>query len=238
MKELPYFRFTCQEWDSGDISLESDTVKGLFITVCSYYWSQNCTVLHAKLTRKFPRKTATVTKLLNQGIIKLDGDYIRISFLDKQLAELDKKHNILSEAGKKGAEAREQKKQATHKPPISIKIDKDKIDKDKDKKKEGSPVTRFSKPSLEELQSFITEKGYTFQAESFYGYYESNGWKVGKNPMKNWKACCITWQGREKTSNTRPAFKTAMEKQDDELGKIMASYTINQRGLNELPGPE
>ncbi len=36
------------------------------------------------------------------------------------------------------------------------------------------------------------EQGKT-EAEKFFNYYESNGWKVGKNPMKNWKASANTW---------------------------------------------
>ena len=59
---------------------------------------------------------------------------------------------------------------------------------------------RFVKPTIDEIQAHILEKGYTFDAEAFYAFYESNGWKVGKNPMKNWKMACTTWQ---KTMNER-----------------------------------
>ena len=52
---------------------------------------------------------------------------------------------------------------------------------------------RFVKPTIEEIQEYIIEKGYSFDAEAFYAFYESNGWKVGKNPMKNWRAACTTW---------------------------------------------
>ena len=54
--------------------------------------------------------------------------------------------------------------------------------------------TRFQKPTVEEVDAHIKEKGYGFDAESFVAYYDSNGWMVGKKPMKNWKAACITWQ--------------------------------------------
>lgn len=56
---------------------------------------------------------------------------------------------------------------------------------------------RFKKPSIEELQAYITEMGYTFSANHFFDYYESNGWKVGRNGMKSWKAACANWQRRE-----------------------------------------
>jgi len=131
MKELPYFRFTCQEWDNGDISLENDSIKGAFISICSYYWVKNCSVFSQKLFKKFPKNKQKIKKLIESGIIKEDGEYIRITFLDQQLTEITEKSDKLSRAGKKGVEAREKKRQATLKPPLSIK-DKDK-DKDKDK---------------------------------------------------------------------------------------------------------
>lgn len=56
---------------------------------------------------------------------------------------------------------------------------------------------RFQKPTVEEVDQYIREKGYTFDAEAFVSYYESNGWRVGRNPMKDWKAACRTWQGKE-----------------------------------------
>ena len=56
---------------------------------------------------------------------------------------------------------------------------------------------RFQKPTVEEVDQYIREKGYTFDAEAFVSYYESNGWKVGRNPMKDWRAACRTWQGKE-----------------------------------------
>lgn len=54
--------------------------------------------------------------------------------------------------------------------------------------------TRFQKPTLEELQNYINEKGYHFTAQAFIDYYDSVGWKIGKNPMKNWKSACSTWE--------------------------------------------
>ena len=64
-------------------------------------------------------------------------------------------------------------------------------------------TTAFKRPTLFELEQYIKEKGYTFSAETFYNYYESNGWRVGKNPMKNWKAACTTWQSKEGQPKTR-----------------------------------
>lgn len=53
---------------------------------------------------------------------------------------------------------------------------------------------RFNKPSLQDVQEYINDKGYHFSAEDFINHYEAVGWKVGKSPMKDWKACCRTWE--------------------------------------------
>lgn len=67
------------------------------------------------------------------------------------------------------------------------------------KAKQGKAVNkRFTPPTLEEVEAYVSEKGYTFSPEAFWSYYEAVGWKVGNKPMKNWKAACSTWQQREK----------------------------------------
>ncbi len=55
---------------------------------------------------------------------------------------------------------------------------------------------RFVRPSLEEVAARVAEKGYHFSPASFFSYYNSNGWRVGKNPMKSWHAACVTWEER------------------------------------------
>lgn len=57
--------------------------------------------------------------------------------------------------------------------------------------------THMKRPSIEEVQEYITMNNYAVNAEGFIDYYESNGWKVGRNPMKDWKACVRTWHKKE-----------------------------------------
>ena len=66
--------------------------------------------------------------------------------------------------------------------------------------------TPMKRPTLEEVQAYIAEKGYSVDAESFIAFYESNGWKVGKNPMKSWRAALVTWQKRNANASTAPQF--------------------------------
>ena len=57
---------------------------------------------------------------------------------------------------------------------------------------------KFKKPTLDELIAYIKERGYTFDPEAFMSYYDANGWRVGRNPMKSWKAACSYWNQNEK----------------------------------------
>jgi len=56
---------------------------------------------------------------------------------------------------------------------------------------------RFVKPTVDEVAAHVRAKGYTFDPVSFWNYYESNGWKVGRNTMKSWTSACVTWQRKE-----------------------------------------
>lgn len=58
-------------------------------------------------------------------------------------------------------------------------------------------VARFVKPTVEEVRRYCDERCNDISAEAFIDYYESNGWKVGSNPMKDWKAAIRTWEKRQ-----------------------------------------
>ena len=55
---------------------------------------------------------------------------------------------------------------------------------------------RFTPPSLLDVQKHIKEKKYNVDAESFVAFYESKGWMIGKNLMKDWRAAVVTWAKR------------------------------------------
>lgn len=67
---------------------------------------------------------------------------------------------------------------------------------------------RFTPPTEEEVRAYCTEKGYTVDPQRFVDYYTSNGWRVGKNPMKDWKAAVRTWNGKEQAHNGKAEPKS------------------------------
>lgn len=78
------------------------------------------------------------------------------------------------------------------------KIKEKDIIKEENKEERSKTAKRFSPPSLEEVQAYIQEKGYTVDAEAFIAHYTSNGWMVGKNKMKDWRMAVVTWVKRSK----------------------------------------
>ena len=75
----------------------------------------------------------------------------------------------------------------------------------KEKKRRSSV---FVKPTLEECIAYANEKGFNWDVTRFYNYYESNGWRVGRNPMKNWKAAMSNWNTKEPKYPQQSLFPT------------------------------
>lgn len=65
-------------------------------------------------------------------------------------------------------------------------------------KKENIKRKIFKKPTIEEINEYCKERNNGIDAEAFYDFYESKDWYVGKNKMKDWKACVRTWEKRNK----------------------------------------
>ena len=56
---------------------------------------------------------------------------------------------------------------------------------------------RFKKPTVNDVNDYCKERNNNIDAETFYDFYESKDWKIGKSKMKDWKACVRTWEKRQ-----------------------------------------
>jgi hypothetical protein len=72
----------------------------------------------------------------------------------------------------------------------------------KRQKRKTTTTTRFIKPTLDELKEYCNNNNYTIDINYFYDYYESKGWMIGKDKMKDWKATIRNWVRRE--HNNKP----------------------------------
>ena len=56
----------------------------------------------------------------------------------------------------------------------------------------------FNRPTVLEVKNYCSERNNNIEAEAFIDFYESKGWFVGKNKMKDWKAAVRTWERKDK----------------------------------------
>lgn len=109
-------------------------------------------------------------------------------------------------------------------PEIEIELEKD-IEIEKEIHSSAKSTTtkrkRFEKPTISEIKEYCIERGNKVDAQHFFDYYESNGWRVGKNSMKNWQAAVRTWEKNSYTNTTKQTKKTNTEQTLDAIYKVM-----------------
>ena len=144
--------------------------------------------------------------------------------IDRDQAELEELSIARSEAGKQGGRPGKQKKQMLSekaKKANGFSESKKSKDKEKDKDKDNdedkdeeervgrtAPARRpFSPPEVEEIAAYCAERGNGVNPQQFFDFYESKGWMVGKNRMKDWKAAVRTWERREPEKPDRDNWK-------------------------------
>lgn len=69
-------------------------------------------------------------------------------------------------------------------------------------KLESKSKSKFTPPTLQQVKNYCQERVNNVNPDKFINYYQANGWKVGKNPMKDWKACVRTWEQNSKDTTT------------------------------------
>lgn len=81
-------------------------------------------------------------------------------------------------------------------------------------REEKSKNNRFTPPTVEEVRAYCQERKNTVDPETFVDFYTSKGWKVGNNPMKDWKAAVRTWERNrdDRRGNSGNAQKSAEDR--------------------------
>jgi hypothetical protein len=165
-KDLPYFKFFCSEWNDGDITLEDYEIQGLFINICSYYWSSGCEVSLQKVKKRFRNQDKNINYLLKTEIIKRKDKNISINFLDEQWTERQTKSSKNSAAAKARWDKQTQSKRNANASEMqcesnAIKIREEKKRKDKIREelfnsqvwKEG--ISKLNKCKLIEVEKYL-----------------------------------------------------------------------------------
>ena len=77
---------------------------------------------------------------------------------------------------------------------------------------------RFTPPTLAEVTAYCRERQNAVDPQRFIDYYTANGWKVGKNSMKDWKAAVRTWESKQR--DTAPAQRSSLDETRAVLRRI------------------
>ena len=103
--------------------------------------------------------------------------------------------------------------------PLIVKQEDKKIRREED-------IYRTTKPTLDEVAAYCAERHNNVNPNKWYDYYSANGWKVGKNPMKDWKACVRTWERSNDTHNSEsiPTYSSERNRKlsEDELNELLS----------------
>ncbi|QHB39578.1 hypothetical protein HWC92_gp44 [Flavobacterium phage vB_FspS_morran9-1] len=194
-KELPYFKFEPNQWENGNIQMLSREDKGLFMDLCSMYWSRLGDVPLKLAVQKLCAGNATaLNPLCDEKIIELIEGNIFIKFLSEQLNEFEDTSKQNSKNAKEGWEKRRKLKEESERNATALnpQCENDAIKEEEikeDKIKQKRVVNKFTPPSQIEVIDYFNQNGYSNEsAIKAFNYYETGNWKDGKgNQVKNWK---------------------------------------------------
>ena len=96
---------------------------------------------------------------------------------------------------------------------------------------EKKNASRFSAPTVDEVRAYAQEKGFSIDPEHFVDYYTSNGWRVGRNPMKDWRATVRTWASRDRAQTPVHGAQSLG------VGEFINSKGIRTYGTSGQPVP-
>lgn len=154
--------------------------------------------------------------------------------IDQQTSNKNSLITILKWSSYQNNDQQNEQQVTNNRPTSDQQVTTNKNDKNvKNDKNNNKEVYRFTPPTLDLVQSYITENNYTVDAERFINFYESKGWYVGKNKMKDWKAAVRTWAKDKPIQNKRVGrveqltnydIKPSREITDEEVEKIKEAF--------------
>lgn len=114
--------------------------------------------------------------------------------------------------------------------------EKKRNEKKGNEKKTPSEYRRFTPPTVEEVAAYCKERGNSVNADRFCAFYASKGWKVGNQPMKDWKAAVITWEKRDTTTKKVVAQDFPQRDYSGVQGEMMKSLADEMAAFKKEVG--
>jgi hypothetical protein len=150
-KELPYFKFEPSEWDNGNIQMCSRESKGLFIDLCSIYWSRLGELPYALALQKLCNgKKDALQELQDHQIFGVVDGHIVIEFLNEQLAER-------GETSEKRRDAAKKRWSDANALQLESKCNASREEENRKEKKREEKITAVAVPFVGEVLKFWNE---------------------------------------------------------------------------------
>lgn len=175
----------------------------------------------------------TIQYLLKSGLLEMcsDEEYYLPDTKDSTgcetaVASRVRKHRERKKALQCNADVTQVKRLCNGEIEKELEIDKE-IDKEIDNKCASTKQKRkrFVKPTISDIEQYCSEKNISINAQQFIDYYESNGWKVGRNSMKDWQATVRRW-----ASNNYGKKKNSKDNAINVVKEVMEEYRNEQQG--------
>ncbi len=145
----------------------------LFISDKEYFWSE-------RVFRNLGKRDAISEKRRKAGIASAEA---------RKNTKKQVKNATIAEQNGTHVEQKETKERKEKEIKVNI---------INNKKEVIETAKRFQPPTQEEVEAYITSKGYSVDAESFVAFYTSKGWMVGNNKMKDWRSAVVTWSKKDR----------------------------------------
>jgi uncharacterized protein YdaU (DUF1376 family) len=186
MSKDPAFLFYPQDFITGTMFMNNEQV-GLYVRLlCAQH--QHGGIIDKDLFNQ----TVQNVKIVKDKFIESEDGFYNQRLMDEMVKRKKKSSNLSLNALKRWEKEKEYKGNAIALPkhmPIENENEDVNVNVIKKNKRDF-----FQKPTLDEVLSYCKERNGGVDGHKFFNYYESNGWKVGKNTMKNWKAAVHTWE--------------------------------------------
>ena len=179
------------------------------------------------------------TVIMQYNLFEIENDeFFYSDSLNRRMEHLEHRREIAVRAGKESAKKRlllngsSTDVQPTLNECSTSKVKESKVNKSKVKESKGdigdeSPThTKFIPPTVEEIKVYCLERKNSVDAERFLDFYSAKGWMIGKNKVKDWKACIRTWErgdnnGRSANSNgNNVSCSGKREEKTPQYGKV------------------
>ena len=195
-KELPYFKFEPNQWENGNIQICSREDKGLFMDLCSMYWSRLGDLpLKLAVNKLCGGNASAFDSLMRENIFTVINDLICIDYLNEQLSNFDETSKTNSKNAREGWEKRRKIKEQSDRNATALnpQCESDAI-REEERREEKIKVNKFIPPTADDVKAYCDLRNNNVNVNKFIDFYESKGWFVGKNKMKDWKASVRTWE--------------------------------------------